>query len=202
VTKDGIIEAILTSDKNPINRVDYHEPVKSAVLVVIHGRAPDWQILFTKRAEHLSSHPGQISFPGGRLEPTDASLMHTAIREAEEEVGLSQSLVKVEATLAPVVTLTGYEIHPYITFMEQLPELILDHNEVEAAFNIPLRFLIHEANIELISKQIGDRLVSTYRFDWHQHVIWGATANIVADLLYRIRQSGLLHVTNESVESY
>ena len=202
MTKDGIIEAILTSDKNPINGVDYHEPVKSAVLVVIHGIAPDWQILFTKRAEHLSSHPGQISFPGGRLEQTDKSLMHTAIREAEEEVGLSSSLVTVEAALAPVVTLTGYEIHPFISFMENLPELILDENEVESAFNIPLDFLLHEANIELISKDIGERVVSTYRFDWQQHVIWGATANIVADLLYRIRQSGLLHMANESVEGY
>ncbi len=170
----------------PYRSPDFPDPVESAILIALHPVAEEWHVLLTKRSENLTSHPGQISFPGGRIEPNDESLVATAIRETEEEVGIPADSVDVIAQLTPVTTLTGYRIHPYIGVLDAIPELNLQIEEVQDAFNVPLQWLIDSNNIAIVDRKINDRTIKTFRLDWENHTIWGATALMIAELGFRL----------------
>jgi len=186
-TFDRIKSALNNYEAFPFQSPYFPDPVDSAVLVVMHLLNDQWHVLLTKRSEHLSSHPGQISFPGGRVEPNDNNLQATALREAAEEVGVPQSSVSVFAELTPVTTLTGYKIHPFVAIAEQLPELTLQASEVDSAFHVPLDWLIDENNISYVERSIRGFNIKTFRLDWDDHVIWGATATMIAEMGHRLR---------------
>ena len=186
-TFQQIREALNNFEAFPYESPYFPEPTPSAVLVVLHLIGDQWHVLLTKRSENLTSHPGQISFPGGRVEPSDENLMATATREASEEVGLSESLVEVFAELTPVTTLTGYTIHPYVAVIEDLPELTLQAAEVDSAFHVPLSWLINDDNISIVEKNINGLDIKTFRLDWGTHIIWGATAMMIAEMAHRLK---------------
>lgn len=167
----------------------FKDPVDAAILIVLHPIADAWHVLLTKRSENLTSHPGQISFPGGRIEPDDENLMATAIRETEEEVGIPSHLVEIIAELTPVTTLTGYRIHPYVAMVEEIPTLNLQAAEVDHAFHVPLDWLIASENISTVEHTIQKQVIKTFRLDWQEHTIWGATAFMIAELGFRLTQS-------------
>jgi 8-oxo-dGTP pyrophosphatase MutT (NUDIX family) len=159
------------------------EPGKpAAVLLPILEYTSKLTVLFTVRASHLKHHAGQVSFPGGKQEPFDGSLLQTALRETHEEVGLSPSDVEVVGNLPLYRTVSRYEVIPYIGFINAPTSLTLDKNEVDSTFEVPLSYLLDQRNhlIHWVRRKSGPFPV--YFIPWKQHNIWGATAAFVRNL--------------------
>lgn len=136
-------------------------------------------VLFTQRSSHLRHHAGQVCFPGGRYETRDGSLINTALRETEEEIGLSRAHTKVVGKLQSFRTISGYEVTPYIGLIEPDFHLQLDPNEVADVFEVPLTYLVDQKNH--ISEPVRRNGVdySIYFIPWENTYIWGATAAFV-----------------------
>ena len=154
----------------------------AAVLLPIMEYNHELTVLFTVRARHLKHHAGQVSFPGGKQESYDGSLVETALRETYEEVGLSPNKVQIVGNLPLYRTLSRYEVIPYIGFVSAPTNLTLDKNEVESTFEVPLSFLMDQRNhlIHWVKRKNGQFPI--YFIPWQQHNIWGATAAFVRNL--------------------
>jgi len=157
-------------------------PSPASVLVGIVPRPEGPQVLLTRRAEHLRSHAGQISFPGGRVEPEDADAAATALREAHEEVGLPAERVDVIGTLPRYTTVTHFVVTPVVGIVEPPFDLELDDSEVAEAFEVPLEFLMTPANHRrhLFRYEGGERQFVS--MPWRDYYIWGATAAMLRNL--------------------
>ena len=160
-------------------------PVPAAVLVPIVERDEGPTILLTQRSAQLKNHAGQISFPGGRIESSDAGPLDAALRETEEEIGLTRDFVQVAGYLDPLVVLTGFSITPVVGFVRPGFALRLETREVDATFELPLVHLLDEANHLSRERVIGDVPVQVYDIPFGSHQIWGATAGILMNL-YRL----------------
>ena len=159
----------------------------AAVLAPLYfDSAGELHAVFTKRREDLRSHPGEISFPGGRQDEGDADLPATALRETQEEVGLPPGAVELIGALQPTPTLvTNYGIYPFVGLIEPGFEWIAQITEVAEVLELPL-----EAVREGYARRRVVRRGVAFRTDTYQvgdHLIWGATARIVGDLLERLR---------------
>jgi 8-oxo-dGTP pyrophosphatase MutT (NUDIX family) len=154
----------------------------AAVLVPVVKREKELTILFTRRTAHLHDHAGQISFPGGRTEPGDASAAETAMREAGEEIGLSAERVEVLGELHPYITVTGYRVTPVVALVAPPLDLKLDDFEVAEVFEAPLAFLLDPANHQRnhVLFDGGERYY--YAIPFRQYYIWGATAGMLMNL--------------------
>lgn len=151
----------------------------AAVLVPIVAHPDGLTVLFTKRTAHLKAHSGQVSFPGGRAEPDDPHPEYTALREAEEEIGLAMDRVEVLARLPEYLTRTGFRVTPVVGVVTPPLELVPDAREVDEVFEVPLAFILDPANHRRESRQIGERLASYYVIEHRGRVIWGATAGML-----------------------
>lgn len=151
---------------------------KAAVLLPVVCR-DELTVLFTQRSSHLKNHAGQICFPGGRYEQFDSSLKDTALRETEEEIGLSRQHTRVVGNLQPFRTVSGYEVTPYIGLVEPDFDLEVDANEVADVFEVPLSYLVDKNNH--ISEPVRRNGIdySLYFIPWEGSYIWGATAAFV-----------------------
>ncbi|WP_299081303.1 CoA pyrophosphatase [uncultured Paraglaciecola sp.] len=159
------------------------EPGKpAAVLLPILENTGELTVLFTVRSRHLKHHAGQVSFPGGKQELTDNSLIETALRETHEEVGILPNEVEIIGNLPLYRTVSRYEVVPYIGFVADTTTLILDKNEVDSTFQVPLSFLLNKQNhlIHWVKRQNGQFPI--YFIPWKRHNIWGATAAFVRNL--------------------
>ena len=154
----------------------------AAVLVPIITRPEELTVLFTRRTVLLKSHSGQISFPGGRAEPGDPSPRHTALREAQEEIGLAPARVEVLGQLAEYYTRTGFRVTPVIGLIQPPLEVLPDAREVDEVFEVPLAFVLDPANHRRESRQIGARLATYYVIEHQGRIIWGATAGMLVNL--------------------
>ena len=167
-------------------RFDDRPIVQAAVLVpiVMHSAAPS--LLLTLRSAHLSDHAGQVAFPGGRRDATDASFEATALREAFEEIGLQQHTVDILGQLPVYQTGTGYAITPVVALVQANPKLELQASEVDDAFEVPLHFLMNPANHQQRAIQVGDQERLFYAMPYSHHgkefFVWGATAAIIRNL--------------------
>ena len=148
--------------------------------IVLHEQGPT--VLLTQRTDHLRDHPGQISFPGGRVEPDDLSAVDTALREAHEEIGLSPRHVEVIGFLPEYRTATGYRITPVVAFLTPPFSLRADPSEVAEVFEVPLAFLMNPANHERHSREYQGRIRHFFAMPYGRHYIWGATAGIIVTL--------------------
>ena len=159
--------------------------VPAAVLIPIVAR-PEPTVLFTQRTEHLPRHPGQISFPGGRVHGDDGSLVDTALREMKEETGIGAEFVSVEGFLDVYETGTGYIILPVVGLLREGFALAPDASEVAHVFEVPLAFLLDPESRQehRLEWKGGMRLV--YAFQWETHYIWGATASMLVNLAERL----------------
>jgi len=159
---------------------DYHTselPLKpAAVLIPLVDRTGGMTVLLTKRAQHLKTHSGQVSFPGGKCEPEDADAMTTALRETEEEVGIAQSHIKILGAMEDYETVTGYVITPVVGIISPDYRLFLDEGEVEEAFELPLDYILNEENHELQSRVWNEQERHYYVLMNDKHHVWGATA--------------------------
>ena len=166
-------------------------PKEAAVLVPIIDRVPGPTVLLTERTAHLSKHAGEVAFPGGRRDPDDATLAETALRESEEEIGLSRHRVELVAELPCYRTGTGYLVTPVVGFVD--PDFVPrpDPGEVAHAFEVPLAFLMNPANHERRRVVFEDIDRVFYAMPWRsetddrEHFIWGATAAMLRNL-YRL----------------
>ncbi len=168
--------------------------VPAAVLVpLVLGVQPG--VLLTKRTSHLAKHPGQVSFPGGRIDPDDSGPEHAALREAQEEVGLAPHHVELVGRLGDYVTGTGYRVTPVLGLLPEgrdvdALDLVPSPHEVEAVFVLPLTVVLDPA--------APQRRRAYFRGAWREfwvwphtdHYIWGATAAMLVHLAHRLRTGG------------
>ena len=154
----------------------------AAVLIPVIAHAPELTVLFTQRTQHLKSHSGQVSFPGGRAEPGDASVEFTALGEAQEEIGLPPERVEILGRLPEYHTRTGFRVTAVIGLIQPPLELAPDPREVESIFEVPLSFLLDPANRERRTREFQGTTTGFYVFEYQGHVIWGATAGMLVNL--------------------
>jgi 8-oxo-dGTP pyrophosphatase MutT (NUDIX family) len=164
------------------------EPTPAAVLVPLVNRPEGLHVLLTQRSPDLPDHPGQISFPGGRLEPDDASLAAAALREAAEEVGLPPHRVSVLGLLAEYETVTGFRVTPVVGWVEPPFALTPDPIEVADVFEVPLAFLLDPANQQRHHRMLGTLRRDYWAIPWGERYIWGATAAMLLILDRTLRE--------------
>src|SRR5687767_10215355 len=154
----------------------------AAVLIPVVAHPGGLTVLFTQRTTHLRSHSGQVAFPGGRAEAGDASAEFTALREAEEEIGLPPTSVEVLARLPDYRTRTGYRVTPVVGLLTPPLSLTPDPHEVAEIFEVPLAFLMDERNCQRRTRELLGQTVGYYVFEYQDRVIWGATAGMLVNL--------------------
>jgi len=163
------------------------EPVPAAVLVPLVNRPQGLQLLLTQRSANLPDHPGQISFPGGRVETTDADHAAAALRETTEEIGLPASRVEVLGRLAQYETVTGFRVVPVVGWVEPPFELAPDPLEVADVFEVPLEFILDTANHQRHYRMLGTIRRDYWAIPWLHRYIWGATAAMLMILDHTLR---------------
>lgn len=175
--RDGLLNGDLAEGSASVG----HE---AAVLVAVTDRAEPGLIL-TVRREHLRTHAGQISFPGGRLDPGEDAFA-AALREAEEELGLPPENVKIWGAADPYRTVTGFTVTPIVGLVS--PDLPLAPHEPEVAdwFEVPLSFVLDPANQQRMSAEFQGQTRQYYQIDWQGRRIWGATAAMLVNLSRRL----------------
>lgn len=174
------LEELLTADDLERHRAKPEEPLKPAavlLLVVNHPGAPT--VVFTQRTAHLADHAGQISFPGGRVEEADATVERTALREAEEEVGIPAARVDILGRLPEYRTGTGYAVTPVVGWAEPPLTYKPDPHEVADVFEVPLAFLLDEGNHRYESAFYRGRMRKYWAMPYGERFIWGATAGML-----------------------
>ncbi len=161
----------------------------AAVLVPLVEHSEGLSVLLTQRTDHLHDHAGQISFPGGRVEPQDKGIIDAALRETAEEIGLAGDYIDVVGFLDNYETVTGYLITPVVGFVKPGFSLTIDAFEVADAFEVPLEFLLNPDNQQVHMRMRHGSPRRYYVFEYKDRYIWGATAGMLMNLYRRL--SGL-----------
>ena len=158
-------------------------PLRPAgVLVPILDGVAGLSILMTQRSSGLRIHAGQASFPGGRMEPGDADVCATALRETHEEVGIEPGLVEVIGYLRAMPTITGFAVTPVVGIVDDRATLQIDPTEVDYTFELPLDFLLDESNDRLVDREWEGRRFRLKEFHYGRERVWGATAYMLMAL--------------------
>jgi 8-oxo-dGTP pyrophosphatase MutT (NUDIX family) len=160
--------------------------VQAAVLVALIWRDGDYDVLLTTRTEDVETHKGQVSFPGGVREETDRTAVDTALREAEEELGLPPGMVRVAGLLDDLAIPTGFVVTPVVGLLEHLPVLVPNAAEVVDIFRVPLTFFADGENARREHRKAGGKKYEVWHYTTGGHQIWGATAAIIRGLVGKI----------------
>jgi 8-oxo-dGTP pyrophosphatase MutT (NUDIX family) len=189
---EGLTDAGVTPergdhDADPVMlKIAEVRPIRpAAVLVPVVDHAQP-TVLLTQRAQHLPNHPGQISFPGGKIEASDQTPLVAALRETEEEIGLDRKTVTPLGYLDLYMTTLGYRIVPVIARVKPGFSLTLNTAEVDATFEVPLAFLMDQANVQRHSRDWQGLTRHYYAITFGEHYIWGVTAGILRNMYDRI----------------
>ena len=153
--------------------------IPAAVLVPLVEREGGWTVLLTQRAATLKDHAGQISFPGGRIDPQDADAWHAALREAHEEIGLAESHIEFAGFLPDHWVGTGFRVTPAVGFVSPAFELKIATAEVHDVFEVPLLHILDTANHKSRQMVVGELNVEVYDIPYDGRIIWGATAGML-----------------------
>ena len=188
MTKDEfLLHFNLQAPVDSIHNYHHHKPLKSAaVLIGLIDEGDGLHVLFTKRASHLRHHASQISFPGGKAEPDDTSLTCTALREAQEEIGLSSKAVTVIGQLDPYQVISGYHVTPIVAFIEKDQPYKKDDNEVAEIFQVPLQYFLADEHHHIIVASRNGQKHNIHFMPYKSYNIWGATASMLKDLVNHI----------------
>lgn len=174
-------------DLNGFKKPDTPAKLKIAgVLVAFVERDAGLSIILTKRASHLAHHPGQIAFPGGRAEESDVDVADTALREAQEEIGLPRNSVEILGLLPPHDTVTNYAMTPVLAWVNEDFSPSIDESEVAEYFEVPANFVLDRANFQIQSRRWRGAWRSYYTVAYGPYYIWGATARVLFALAERI----------------
>ncbi len=159
----------------------------AAVLFPLLKKADELNIVFTKRTETVKVHKGQVSFPGGVRDAADESLLATALREAQEEIGLEPKDVEILGSLEPIATTTtGFIVHSFVGLIPHPYPFRLNHHEVAEIFMVPLHFLADAKHWKHKSAVLKNQSLDDYCITYGKHIIWGATAGILRIFLQRL----------------
>lgn len=195
--RQSFVDTALPAD--PLDVIDYpgseHWPTSlqeqlsgsltpAGVLIPIFDRpGTGLSVLLTQRSAELKHHAGQISFPGGRMEPDDANIAATALRETHEEVGIVADSVSVIGYLEPMPTITGYAVTPVIGLVDTAVTVSVDRTEVEFSFEVPLPFLLDAGNRRIVLRDLHGKSFPMAEFNYDGHRIWGATAMMIIQFI-------------------
>ena len=172
--------------EHPVPVPDEMRAIPAAVLIGVVPRPEGPTVLLTQRAAALRKHSAQVAFPGGRVDAVDRSPVVTALRETEEEIGLSRERVSTLGFLDAYLTGTGYRIVPVVALVEPPFSLTLNPSEVDAAFETPLSFLLDPANHRREGREWKGHFRTYYAMPFGDRYIWGATAGIIRNLYERL----------------
>jgi 8-oxo-dGTP pyrophosphatase MutT (NUDIX family) len=164
--------------------------VPAAVLVPLVERETGLTVLLTQRAETLKDHAGQISFPGGRIEPEDQDAWHAALREAYEEIGLLANFVEFAGYLPDHLVITGFRVTPVVGFVNPEYQLRIAKAEVHDVFEVPLDFILDAANHKSRQRTLGDLTIEVHDIPYGERNIWGATAGMLMTLRRMLQSRG------------
>ena len=187
--------------ERPGREIPVHDVRDAAVLIPVVG-GNDPQLIFTVRTENLPSHKGQISFPGGSIDPDDRSPEAAALREAEEEIGLDPASVTLLGKLDALHTfVSGYVVTPVVGWLDAYPELRPNPAEVAQVLRVPVSDLVEDIRSEPGFTHAGQTF-PTEAWIWNDHVIWGVTARIIRIFLYRLAEAGLAEAPDETTSPW
>jgi 8-oxo-dGTP pyrophosphatase MutT (NUDIX family) len=158
-------------------------PAPAAVLIAITDHPESPEVVLTRRATHLNSHSGEVSLPGGKWEPEDPSLMYTALRETEEEIGLPPAQVEVLGGLPVFQTWKGISVVPYVGIIPQGLTFTPNYDELDAIFQVPLSFFMEDRRVrtDIFQREVGHLWSPAY--DYNGYEIWGFTARLLVNFL-------------------
>jgi 8-oxo-dGTP pyrophosphatase MutT (NUDIX family) len=191
-TPPGLTDASVTPargdhDADPVmKKIAEVRPIRPAAVLVPIVDYPEPAVLLTQRAQHLPDHPGQVSFPGGKIDPSDENPLASALREAEEEIGLARAHVNPIGYLDLYMTTLGYRIVPVIARVTPGFALTLNTAEVDNVFEVPLSFLMDQANVQRHARDWQGMTRHYYAITFGERYIWGVTAGILRNLYDRI----------------
>lgn len=188
ITVDWIRQRLVDGSRESGSRAIYEAlapvalPIPAAVLIPIVNRPSGLTVLLTQRTAHLRDHAGQVSFPGGRCEPVDASPVATALRESREEVGIAPEQVEILTNLPDYFTSTGFRVTPIVGLVTPPLNLRLDDFEVAEVFEPPLSFLLDPVNYRRHQVEREGVPHTYWAVPWQGYFIWGATAGMLVGL--------------------
>jgi 8-oxo-dGTP pyrophosphatase MutT (NUDIX family) len=160
---------------------------QAAVLIPLVLNQDGLSVLLTQRTDHLHDHAGQISFPGGRMDPVDLSPHDTALRESQEEIGLDPNAVEIIGNLPQYLTVSGYSVTPVVGLVKPQAEYALDAFEVADVFEVPLHFLMDPANHQVRVWESDQGSRRFYSMPYENRFIWGATAGMLRNLYHLLK---------------
>lgn len=161
----------------------------AAVLIGLVPRPSGFQVLLTRRTDGLRHHAGQVSFPGGRIEPGDRDAAAAAVRETGEELGIDATLITPLGFLDPLVTITGFRVVPVVARIRPSYVAVPDPDEVAEAFEVPLEFLLDPTNLEARTFELHGRPLQVWEYRYPAQRIWGATASMLLNFRHRLERT-------------
>ena len=177
-----VIAADIISKRQAAGKV-----TRAAVLIPLLVKSDGLSVLLTQRTDHLHDHAGQISFPGGRMDPGDSDPNETALRESEEEIGLGRQGVEIIGHLPQYLTVSGYSVTPVVALVKPQAEYVLDACEVADIFEVPLHFLMDPANHQVRVWESDQGSRRFYSMPYENRFIWGATAGMLRNLYHLLK---------------
>ena len=183
---------LLGVDRERARKLQSHvtaDPVPAAVLVPLVDRPEGLTVLLTQRASQLAKHAAQVSFPGGRLEKSDRDIAHAALREAQEEIGLDPSRVRVFGYLPDHLVISGFRVTPVLSLVTPPFSLEINPAEVAEAFEVPVSHIFDKRNHKARLRRVGDEDMLLFDLPWGAHSIWGATAGMLMTLVRMVEEN-------------
>ncbi len=162
-----------------VAHIQNQELREAGVLIGLVERNQELNVILTARAKHLKHHPGQISFPGGKRETHDHTIIDTAIRETEEETGIFAEQIEIIGTLPALKTISRFSVTPVVGFISDSYTPVIDRNEVDSLFEVPLSFLLNTENLKSGQFFVNNQFHEVSAIPYQQHFIWGVTAQII-----------------------
>jgi len=164
--------------------------INAAVIVFIYYKQKDLCVLLNKRSLLVEHHKGEISFPGGVMDHADKSILDTALREAEEEMGIKPADVEIVSQLSSVITRTNFLITPFVGIIPESYPFVINKEEIDQILEIPLANMIKQLE-QQIDANNSITPENSFHYSYGNHIIWGATANILSELLFTISKTEL-----------
>ncbi|MBL4659656.1 MAG: CoA pyrophosphatase [Alcanivoracaceae bacterium] len=158
----------------------------AAVLVPMFWQNDEIHVLLTKRSEKLKHHSGQVSFPGGGFDESDITIRQAAIRETQEEIGITADFIDIVGYLDDVETISGFHVTPFVAILKDGFKVIKNNDEVAEVFSVPLSFFIDERNCQQQSANYKGKNVNYYIYQHEKYTIWGVTAEIIVKLTTKL----------------